>query len=184
MGAWRAWRWLGLLPLMTLIWHGIHTVDKFGSQYLLFACYPANLLLGLGILSGVTLCAGVGAFFSLAALPLYLHYASTTPDWALSGVAFHIVGATVGGLCLAMVKPSRYTWVVACLCGFLLQGAARLFTDPTANVNVAFDTFGGRHDVFPNFGIYLVAVYSFFGLSFLGLQAASIWIYNRRSRHG
>jgi hypothetical protein len=186
MGQWKTWRWAGILPLATLIWHGTYTSIKFGPQYLLFACYPANLLLGLGVLTGMGLCSGIGAFFALVAFPLYLFYAATTLDWALSGSVFHVVGAVVGGLSLLMAKPSRYTWVGACLFGILLHVAARVFTDPEANVNIAFDTFSGRNDVFASFPAYLITVYVFFGLSFFGLQVASNHYHKVRSRreHG
>lgn len=156
-----------LLLLATLLWHIGQTVQVLGPQYLFFVCYSANLLLCLGIFRRNALLIGTGFGWLLLALPLWLYDAILTSNWTLSCTLFHLVGVAVGGIVIRRYRLPRQTWAFAMLIGLVLQGLARLFTDPGLNINSAFRIYPGWERLYPNYPVFFIAMLGGFSLYFL-----------------
>lgn len=171
----RSCRIWAAVPLLALAWHGWYTVVYLHPHYLVFVCYPANLMLGIGILIRSGLLTGTGFGWMVIGLPLWLYDAGRTGDWEASGAVFHLAGLVPGLLSLRYhYYPSR-TWLFAPGAGALMQGAARLWTDPALNVNAAFGVYAGWGPVFQSVPVYRLTMAIGFGLFF----AALVWI-NRK----
>lgn len=156
------------VPLLaTLLWHIGHTVLVLGPQYLFFVCYSANLLLCLGIFRRSALLVGTGFGWLLIALPFWFYDAILTSNWTPSCTLFHLVGVAVGGIVIRSYRLPRQTWVFAMAVGLVLQGLARLCTDPALNINSAFRIYAGWEWLYPNYPIFFLALLGGFSLYFL-----------------
>jgi hypothetical protein len=168
-------RWWGLLPLLVLLWHGAYTAIMLDAHYLLFVCYAANLILGIGIYVRSGLMVGTGAGWCLIAFPLWLYYAILNSDWEISGVAFHSCGILVGLVAMKNYRLPGYTWCVGLGLALVLQGLGRMFSDPALNVNAAFRIYDGWEGLFPNYPVYFVVMFVGFAAFFCCLT----WLNNR-----
>ncbi len=159
-------RWWGVLPLLALVWHGLYTVFVLSPDYLLFVCYTANLLLGVGILIRSGLLIGAGYGWILLGFPLWLYDMIRTWEWDVSGIVFHTCGLLVGGMALRGYRIPKYTWFVALCIAVSLQVLARFFTDPLLNVNAAFRVYDGWDGLFSDYRLYTLVMLVGFGLFF------------------
>ncbi len=128
----------GILPIITVIWHGIYTVQFWDAQHLLFVCYSANLLVGIGVIFKNKLMTGLGLCWVIVGLPLWLVYAVAQNDWVLSGIAFHFCGVIVGIMAVRNYKLPNYLGVLSVLFGVFFFALSRLFTNPANNINGSF----------------------------------------------
>ncbi len=166
-------RWWALIPLCILLWHSITVSSTLSSDYLFFVCYPANLILIIGILFRLSLFIGVGFGWCLIAFPLWLYSAYLTSEFELSCTLFHITGMVVGLMTLKQYVFPKYTWIAAILLALAMQLSARLFTDENLNINAAFRVYEGWEGVFQNYTVYMMAMLVGFGLFFMVLTTAS-----------
>lgn len=165
----RNYRLLGLVPIGVLIWHGLYTALYLEVDFLLFICYPANLLLGIGILVRSGLLTGAGFGWTVIGFPLWLFYAITTSDWEISGVMFHIGGMMIGIMTIKYCRYPKYTWSFAMALGILFQQLARWFTNPSLNINAAFRVYQGWEFMFSDYRIYSIVMALGFSLFFIVL---------------
>jgi hypothetical protein len=168
----RVW---GAVPLLALAWHGTYTVQKLDPGYLLFVCYAANLLLGVGILTRSGLLTGTAFCWIVVGYPLWLYDVIRASDWEPSGLVFHTSGLLIGALTMRYHLYPRYAWLPALGMGATLQVLARWFTSPTLNVNAAFRVYEGWEALFNSMLIYRIVMLVGFGTSF-----AVLILLNRR----
>ena len=170
-----------MAPLAALIWHSCYTACSLHPHNLLFVCYTANLLLGIGIIIRSGLLVGTGFGWTVIGLPLWLYYAILNSDWAPSGIAFHVCGVLVGGLAIKDYRLPGYTFCSGLALGVMLHILSKIFTEESLNVNAAFRVYGGWEGLFPNYSLYLFIMLLGFGGFFMLLT----WANNRflRSRH-
>jgi len=165
----RQHRWWALPPLIVSIWHGIYTALYLHPHYLLFVCYTANLLLGIGILVRSPLLIGTGFGWTFIGFPLWLYYAISNSDWEISGILFHTCGPIVGIMAMRNFRPPKHTWIFAEFVGVTLYGLARLLTDEVLNVNAAFRVYEGWEGVFSNYTFYVFIMLAGYGAFFFVL---------------
>ena len=173
-------RWWALLPLLAVLWHSLYTALFLHPHYLLFVCYTANFLLGLGILWRSGLIVGMSMGWVMVALPLWLHDAFLNKDWEPSGIAFHISGVFVGLLAFRDFRFPKGTWAAALALGLILQGLSRMFTQEELNVNAAFRTYQGWETFFTSYSIYLFVMLVGFGAFFIFLERINHYFFFRR----
>jgi len=166
-------RWWALPPLITLIWHGLYTALYLHPDYLVFVCYTANLLLGIGILIRSPLFIGAGFGWTLIGFPLWLYDAILNSDWELSATLFHTCGPIVGILALRSFRLPGHTWIFAEFVGLVLYGLARLLTDGALNVNAAFRVYDGWEGIFSNYTLYFFIMLVGYGIFFFALPYIS-----------
>ncbi len=159
-------RWWGLAPLLVLLWHGAYIVLHSHADYLLFICYTANLMLGVGILIRSGLLVGAGFGWILVAFPLWLYDAILLGEWEVSCTVFHIAGLVVGAMAARRYRFPGRTWAFALAAAILLQGLSRAFTDEALNVNAAFRVYKGWEGLFSDYGMYYCTMLIGFGAFF------------------
>lgn len=156
----------GVPVLAILVWHGWHTVTSQGPANLLFVCYTATLLLGIGILARKALPACAGAGWLLAGFPLWLYDAIANDDWETSCTVFHASGLLVGLLVLRSCIMPKGTGIFALAVALLLWLLARLLTPEALNINAAFSVYRGWEGICPNYWLFVGINIIFFGLYF------------------
>ncbi|MCP4400263.1 MAG: hypothetical protein GY801_23520 [bacterium] len=166
-------RWWGLAPLSVLVWHGLYTALYLNPHYLVFVCYTANLLLGIGILIRYPLFIGTGFGWIFIGFPLWLYDAVLNGGWELSGILFHTCGPIVGIMAMRNVRLPRHTWIFAEFVGLVLYGLARLLTDKALNVNAAFRVYQGWEGIFSNYTLYVFIMLVGYGAFFFVLPHIS-----------
>lgn len=148
-------RWLLLPAVIVLLWHSGYVYLALDPQYLFFICYPANLLLIVGIARQSGYLIGVGFGWVLAALPLWLYSLHLEPDWELSCALFHLVGLGTGLLAVKQFALPGNLWIGAVGLGLVMQLMARIFTDPALNINAAFQIYAGWETLFHSYDLYV-----------------------------
>jgi hypothetical protein len=172
----------GVPVLAILGWHGWYTVATEGMANLLFVCYTATLLLGVGILTRNRLAACIGAGWLLVGFPLWLYDAIANDDWATSCIVFHVSGLVVGLMVLKAGPVPKRTGIFAMSLAMLLWTLARMLTPAALNVNAAFSVYRGWEDVFPNYWLFFLFSIAFFYLHFTALAHLSRVLGGHRSR--
>lgn len=146
---------LGLLSLACFAVHGGGHVLRGTAHDVLWACTMANLLIGLGLLLPHRLAAlrlpAVGVLWLSVgnftwAIDLYLG-----GEFFASSLLTHWDGLGLGLWGLYRLGYPRPAWLLATLGMVLLQGASRLVTPPSANVNVAHHVYGFYQGVYGSY---------------------------------
>ncbi|MBU0728930.1 MAG: hypothetical protein KKE17_00710 [Proteobacteria bacterium] len=175
-------RWWAVIPLIILIWHAIYISYTQSPDYLFFVCYPANLILIIGILFRISLFIGVGFGWTLIGFPLWLYDSHLTGNYELSCTLFHLAGILVGFMTVKQYIFPRFTWLAAILLALFMQITARIFTDEKLNINAAFRVYEGWEGAFSNYTIYMIAMMFGFALFFLVFTTVSNWVFHRESK--
>ena len=92
-------------------------------------------------------------------------------DANLSSTLAHVGGIIIGMIALRRVRMDRVAWLYAFAWSLILQIAARLFTDPALNVNLAHSIQRGWESVFSS--------YWKFRLTLTLLIALILWLLGR-----
>jgi hypothetical protein len=171
-------------PIIVLLWHSLYISLTLSPDYLFFVCYPANLILIIGIIFRVSLFIGVGFGWTLIAFPLWLYSVYLTGDCELSCALFHITGMLVGFMTLKQYVFPGKTWIAAISLALLMQLLARFFTDRHLNINAAFRIYEGWEGVFSNYAIYMLTMLLGFSLFFIMFVTASNRIFHGGGKVG
>lgn len=171
----RSHRWWAFVPLSALLWHSFHTAFYLHPHYLLFICYSANLVLGIGLIVQSPILIGTGAGWTLVGFPLWLHNAILASDWTPSSIAFHLSGLVCGVLAVKDYRLPRGTWCAGIGLALILFVLARYLTEESLNINAAFRVHSGWERVFPEYPVYLGAMAVGFSIYFILLT----WANNR-----
>ena len=170
---WRTRLMLAMAPIVATTWHSAYTVAYLKAEYLLFICYPANILLGLGILAGSGILLGVGLGWTTIGLPLWLYDAIFVTPSDPSAVAMHVAGPVAGLLAARSIRIPENYWMAAVAFALVMQYLAWLFTDPALNVNAAFRVYEGWEWMFSDYRLYMLSVYAGFGGYLFALGAVA-----------
>ncbi len=154
------------MPLIVLIWHSLYISLTLSPQFLFFVCYPANLILIIGIVFQFPLLVSVGFGWTLVAFPLWAYSAYLTGDCEISCMLFHVTGLLVGCLAVRYYSFPRFTWLVAVLFALFMQILSRFFTDEEYNINASYRVYDGWEGVFSNYTLYVIIMFVGFGIFF------------------
>lgn len=172
-------RWLLVVPLAVLIWHSLYVFYALDPQYLFFICYPANLILIIGVAIGNRYLIGVGFGWVLVAFPLWLCSLYFDPDFEISCTLFHIVGLLFGLMAARQYPLPKHLWVGAVSLGFIMQLLARTFTASNLNINAAFRVYQGWETIFHDYNFYIVTSALLFSLYFYLLPIVTNRIFHK-----
>jgi hypothetical protein len=144
-------RLLGLLPLIFFLSQTAHYWRVGGMGYLLYMCNVGNLLLALGLFFGRTELIRAAAIWTIPGLGIWIRYVVMEYDYVFSSFLAHVGGIAIGLIALRRVRMDRTAWLYAFAWYLLVQLAARLFTAPELNVNVAFRIQPGWEQTFNSY---------------------------------
>jgi hypothetical protein len=131
-------RLLGLLPVIFFLVQTLHYWRVGGMGNLLWMCDIGNLLLAIGLFLGHRETIRVSAIWAIAGLPVWIWYVLLNHSSFFSSVLVHVGSLIVALIALRRVRMNRLAWVYAFVWYLIVQVAARFFTAPELNVNVAF----------------------------------------------
>jgi hypothetical protein len=173
-------RLLGLLPVIFFLAQTVHYWRVGGMGNLLWMCNVGSLVLAIGLFFDRRELIRAAAIWTIPGLGLwirYVLYATFDYEMVLSSILVHVGGIAVGLIVLRRVRMDRIAWAYAFAWYLIVQLAARLFTAPELNVNVAFRIQPGWEQTFGSywkFWIVLSAVVAA-GLWVIGKVLSLIW---------
>jgi hypothetical protein len=144
-------RMLGLLPLIFFLAQTLYYWRVGGMGYLLYMCNVGNLLLAFGLFFGRTELIRAAAIWTIPGLAIWIRYVVLEHDYVFSSFLAHVGGIIVGLIVLRTVRMDRIAWLYAFTWYLIMQLAARLFTAPELNVNVAFRVQPGWEQTFSSY---------------------------------
>ena len=97
----------------------------------------------------------------------YVLYTTFNYEVVLSSILVHVGGIVIGLIVLRRVRMDRLAWVYAFAWYLIVQLAARLFTAPELNVNVAFRIQPGWEQTFSSYWKFWIAA--------CAVVAAGLW---------
>ena len=131
-------RLLGVLPIIFFLIQAIHYWRYGGLGNLLWMCNAGNVLLGVGLLVGHRQAIRAAAIWTIPGFLIWIKYVLlASGGFYFSTTQAHVGGIIVGMIALRRVRMDGIAWVYAFGWYLLTQFAARLFTAPDLNVNVA-----------------------------------------------
>jgi hypothetical protein len=173
-------RLLGFLPVIFFVAQALHYWRVGGLGNLLWMCNVGSLVLATGLFLDRRELIRAAAIWTIPGLALwirYVLYATFNYEMVLSSILVHVGGIVVGLIVLRRVRMDRIAWVYAFAWYLIVQLAARLFTAPELNVNVAFRIQPGweqRFGSYWKFWIVMSAVVAA-GLWVIGLVLSWVW---------
>jgi hypothetical protein len=173
-------RLLGFLPVIFFLAQAIHYWRVGGLGNLLWMCNIGSLVLAIGLLFEQRELIRAAAIWTVPGLGLwirYVLYATFNYEMVLSSILVHVGGLVVGLIVLRQVRMDRIAWVYAFAWYLIVQVAARLFTAPELNVNVAFRIQPGWEQTFSSYWKFWVVASAVVatGLWMIGRILSLIW---------
>src|SRR5205823_6208058 len=159
-------RLLGFVPLLFFAAQTVHYWRFGGLGNLLWMCNTGNLLMAVGLFLGHRELIRAAAIWTIPGLAIWILYVAR--DANFSSTLAHVGGIIVGMFALRRVRMDRLAWLYAAAWSLLLQLAARWFTDPSLNVNLA-------HTVQPGWEKYFSRYWTFFSVLSL-VSALTLWL--------
>lgn len=152
------YRLLGLLPLMFFLVQTIHYWRYGGMGNLLWMCNAGNVLLGIGLLLGYRELIRAAAVWTIPGLGIWIKYVLLASGFYFSTTLAHVGGIIVGLIALQRVGMGQLAWLYAFGWYLLTQLAARLFTAPELNVNVAHRIQTGWETTFNSYWLFWIVL--------------------------
>ena len=145
------YRLLGVLPLLFFLVQTIHYWRYGGMGNLLWMCNAGNVLLGVGLLLGHRELIRAAAIWTIPGLGIWIRYVLLASGFYFSTTLAHVGGIIVGLIALRRVRMDKLAWLYAFGWFLLTQLAARLFSAPELNVNVAHKIQTGWETLFSSY---------------------------------
>jgi len=145
------YRLLGVLPLLFFLVQTIHYWRYGGMGNLLWMCNAGNVLLGVGLLLGHRELIRAAAIWTIPGLGIWIRYVLLASGFYFSTTLAHVGGIIVGLIALRRVRMDKLAWLYAFGWFLLTQLAARLFSAPELNVNVAHKIQTGWENLFSSY---------------------------------
>jgi len=173
----KRFRLVGLLPLSFFLSQAFHYWRVGGAGNLLWMCNIGNLLLAGGLFSERRELIRVAAIWTIPGIVIWILYVVLKYEVVLSGILAHVGGVLVGLFVLRIVRMDRIAWTYAFVWYLVVQLAARLFTSPDLNVNVAFRIQTGWESVFTRYWKFWVVMTAVVAVSLwmIGSVLSFIW---------
>lgn len=168
-------RLLGVLPLLFFAGQTVHYWRFGGLGNLLWMCNTGNLLLAVGLFLGHRELIRAAAIWTIPGLGIWIWYVAK--DANLSSTLAHVGGIIVGMIALRRVRMDRLAWIYAVAWALLLQLAARWFTDPALNVNLAHGVQPGFEGAFPRYWMFWLVLCVVVGIMLWLLGKLFQWLW-------
>ena len=170
-------RLLGLLPLIFFLAQTVHYWRVGGLGNLFWMCNVGNLLLAIGLLFERRELIRAAAIWTIPGLGIWIRYVVFEYEYVFSSFLAHVGGITIGMVALRRVRMDRIAWAYAFAWYLILQLAARWFTSPQLNVNVAFRIQPGWEQTFSSYWKFWIVMSAVVAacLWMIGMVLSLIW---------
>jgi hypothetical protein len=147
-------RTLGLVALCIYIAHGLNHLRLGESRDMLWICNIAPITLAIGCLLVRPTLIAMALMWLTLGTPLWLLDILGGGSWMVTSLFTHFGGWAIAFVAIRRTGIARRSWVHASIGILLAQIAARLFTRPEYNINLAHKVWAGWEHVFPSFPVY------------------------------
>lgn len=151
---------------------------------LLWMCNAANALLALGWIVGWRRLATAALPWLVVGVAPWLLDIATTGQTTWPSLVSHAAGLTGALIYARRTRVDAFDWLAGLGLYLALQGAARAWTAPELNVNLAFRQYAGWEQILPDYRLYLAATTAaagaLLGVAIFGLRRLA----GRRSDSG
>jgi hypothetical protein len=161
-------RLLGFLPVIFFLAQTVHYWRVGGLGNLLWMCNVGNLLLAIGLFCGRTELIRAAAIWTIPGLVIWIRYVVLEYDYVFSSFLAHVGGIVIGLIVLSRVRMDGIAWLYAFTWYLIVQLAARLFTAPELNVNLAFRIQPGWEQTFSSYWKFWIVMSA--------VVAAGLWV--------
>ena len=161
---------LGTIAILFYIQYAFHSYSRETLFNALWICHIGCLLVGLGLLSGISQINAVGFFLLVVGNIGWALYLLAGGELILPSILTHIGGFLIGCFGIYKLGIPGFTFLNAILCFVILQILARFTTPFPENVNLAFSIQKGWEKYFSSHLTYLVFLYTLLTLSFYFLE--------------
>lgn len=159
---------LGLIAITFYFFYAGYSYSKGTLSNALWVCHIGCLLVGLGLFAGVAILNSVGFLLLVVGNVGWALYLLAGGELIFPSIFTHIGGILIGAYAIYKFGFSKYSFLFAILSFAILQILARLLTDSSENVNLAFRIQEGWENFFPSHFAYLLFLY--------GLLTGSFWL--------
>jgi hypothetical protein len=160
----------GILAVIFYLFYAGHSYTKGTLSNAIWICHIGCLLVGLGLLSETSQMSATGFFLLVVGNFGWVLYLLAGGELILPSLLTHIGGILIGGFGIYKLGVPKFTFLYAVLAFALLQILARLTTNSSENVNLAFRIHESSEKYFPSYPVYLVFLYVLLTFSFYGLE--------------
>ena len=164
--------WLGVLTLSFYLLHAVRSWARGRYYNAFWLCHMASVALGIGLLTGSPVLAGIGVLWFLVGVPMWLVDLAAGGDFTWTSLLTHLGSAAAGAGALRAVGMPPNVWWKAVLGVGVLFLFCRAATPPAANVNLAFAVHRGWERWFPSYGWYLLLLLAMLSVVFYAAEAA------------
>lgn len=134
-------RRLGLISLGCFAIHAIGCLVRGVPGDVLWTCHMAVAALAVGLLSGSPRWAGIGCLWIMVGTPMWALDVAFGAELIPTSLATHVGGFIVALLTVRADGLAKGSWWAALLSGVALQQTCRWVTDPSRNINAAFEVY-------------------------------------------
>jgi len=125
---------------------------------LLWACHVADLCVGVGLIFRKPSVCAAGVLLLIVGVPLWIINLAYGGAFYPTSILTHVGGLTIGIVGLRRTGMPQESWLVAVGIVAALVLAARAFTGPAANINLAFEPWRWQNSWFLLPEIYVLAL--------------------------
>ncbi|MCC6793829.1 MAG: hypothetical protein IT366_01830 [Candidatus Hydrogenedentes bacterium] len=148
--------------------HATFHVSRGEPENLLWVCHVAALLVGIGLITGNKLIAGVGTIVLCMGTPLWLFDLLQGSEFLPTSLGTHVLGLAIGLYGVRALGVERGTWWKAGAFVVAMIVLARFVTPNVSNVNVTFAIPPGMDRYFSGHLAYLAVM--------IGISCAYFWV--------
>jgi hypothetical protein len=157
---------LGSLAILFYIFHGWYWVTKGVPANVLWACHLGSFLIGLGLLSRISVFLSIGVSWLVLGNGMWILYLTGGGEFVFTSLLTHLGGIVIGVFALFRYGFPQWTWLWATISLFAVQQISRWITPAEENINLAFRVHNGWESIFPSYSLYLLFLLLFIILLF------------------
>lgn len=164
----------GAIGLCCFLAHGAVHVARHEAYEMLWSCNASALVLGVSGLARSRTGLAIGLCWLSIGVPLWLLDLASGGAFMPSSILTHVVSPIGAILALVRVGWPESAWWKAAMSLAALLGVTRLATPAQANVNLAFRVWPGWEGLFPNHGVYLIALGALCTATFFAVERGAL----------
>lgn len=151
-------RRLGLITLGCFAVHAVGCYSRGVASDVLWACQIAVAVLGVGLIGRSPQWTGAACLGILLGTPLWLIDVLCGAELIPTSLGTHVGGFVVAVLTVRSTGLPRGSWWRTWLGGAALQQLTRVVTEPSRNINAAFEVYDRFQTVWNSYPAYLAAL--------------------------
>lgn len=171
------------LGLVAVLFYAIHAgvqIAQGRPTNLLWACHVGGLLTSLGVLLRLRDVATIGTLMLTVGFPLWAIDLALGSEFYPTSVLVHVGVLAIGACSLRQFDPPYQQWLKALAVMGTIIVAARLFTTPEDNVNLAFRPWANIPILYASLELHLLVLLGYWAIMLWLSEQVLRWLVTRR----